>query len=89
MYKAGNIGDGTNVQVLRGTETFSLYRIDTAIARVDIFKAVASEGIEELNTGAIVSDHNAPVYNLNGIQVNPNSLRQGIYIKQGKKFIVR
>lgn len=89
MYKASNIGDGTNVQVLRGTETFSLYRIDTAIARVDIFKAVASEGIQELNTGAIVSDHNAPIYNLNGIQVNPNSLRQGIYIKQGKKFIVR
>ena len=40
MYKADNIGDGTNVQVLRGNETFSLYRIDTAIARIDIFKSV-------------------------------------------------
>ena len=88
MYKAGNIGDGTNVQVLRGTETFSLYRIDTAIARVDVFKATG-DGIEELNTGAIVSDHNAPIYNLNGIQVNSNNLQRGIYIKQGKKFIVR
>ena len=40
MYKAENLGDGTNVQVKRGNETFSLYRIDTAIARIDIFKAV-------------------------------------------------
>ena len=88
MYKAGNIGDGTNVQVLRGTETFSLYRIDTAIARVDVFKATG-EGIEEVNTGAIVSDHNAPVYNLNGVQMNSNNLPKGVYVKQGKKFIVR
>ena len=88
MYKAGNIGDGTNVQVLRGTETFSLYRIDTAIARVDVFNATG-EGIEEVNTGAIVSDHNAPVYNLNGVQMNSNNLPKGVYVKQGKKFIVR
>ena len=88
MYKAGNIGDGTNVQVLRGTETFSLYRIDTAIARVDVFKATG-DGIKEVNTGAIVSDHNAPVYNLNGVRMNSNNLPKGVYVKQGKKFIVR
>ena len=88
MYKAGNIGDGTNVQVLRGTETYSLYRIDTAIARIDIFKATG-DGIEEVNTGAVVSDHNAPIYNLNGVQVNSNNLTKGVYVKQGKKFIVR
>lgn len=88
MYKEGNIGDGSNVQVIRGNETFSLYRIDTAIARVDIFKAVAGEGIEEM-TNQIVSDHNAPIYNLNGVQVNPNNLTKGVYVKQGKKFIVR
>ena len=88
MYKEGNIGDGSNVQVIRGNETFSLYRIDTAIARVDIFKAVAGEGIEEMSN-QIVSDHNAPIYNLNGVQVNPNNLTKGVYVKQGKKFIVR
>lgn len=90
LYKAENLGDGTNVQVLRGTETFSLYRIDTAIARIDIFKAVGGEtGIETLPYNQVVSDHNAPVYNLNGVQVNPNALTKGIYIKQGKKFIVK
>lgn len=88
QYKAMNLGDGTNVQVLKGTETFSLYRIDTAIARIDVFKAQANEGVYEI-TDAIVSDHNAPIYNLNGMQVNANQLQRGIYIKQGKKFIVK
>ena len=90
LYKAENLGDGTNVQVKRGAETFSLYRIDTAIARIDIFKAVADPtGIETLHYNKVVSDHNAPIYNLNGVQVNPNALQKGIYIKQGKKFIVK
>ena len=75
--------------MLKGTELFNLYRIDTAIARIDVFKAVAGDGIEEINNGMMVSDHNAPVYNLNGVQVNANSLQRGIYIKQGKKFVVR
>ena len=88
LYKAENLGDGTNVQVLRGTDTFSLYRIDTAIARVDVFKAVGVDGIEEI-ASEIVSDPNAPVYNLNGVRVNGNTLQKGIYVKQGKKFIVR
>ena len=89
QYKAMNLGDGSNVQVLKGTETFSLYRIDTAIARIDVFKAIIDpNGIYEM-TDAVVSDHNAPIYNLNGIQVNANKLQRGIYIKQGKKFIVR
>ena len=87
MYKAENLGDGTNVQVLRGTETFSLYRIDTAIARIDIFKSKGGSGIETLPYNEVISDHNAPIYNLNGVQVK--TLKKGIYIKQGKKFVVK
>ena len=89
-YKAENLGDGTNVQVLRGTDTFSLFRIDTAIARIDIFKAQnVSEGIQEIRNAeqVTISDHNAPIYNLNGIQVK--NLKKGLYIKQGKKFVVQ
>ena len=89
LYKAENLGDGSNVQVLRGTETFSLYRIDTAIARVEVYKSVNGTGIEEINSAAVVSDHNAPIFNLNGVQVSPAALKKGIYVKQGKKFIVR
>ncbi len=87
MYKAENLGDGSNVQVLRGTETFSLYRIDTAIARIDIFKSKGGSGIETLPYNEVISDHNAPIYNLNGVQVK--TLKKGIYIKQGKKFVVK
>jgi hypothetical protein len=86
MYKAENLGDGTNVQVKRGTETFSLYRIDTAIARIEIYKSTGETGIKDV-TGVVVSDHNAPIYNLNGVQVK--TLKKGIYIKQGKKFVVK
>lgn len=87
MYKAENLGDGTNVQVKRGTETFSLYRIDTAIARIDVFKSKGGSGIETLPYNEVISDHNAPIYNLNGVQVK--TLKKGIYIKQGKKFVVK
>jgi hypothetical protein len=89
MYKAENLGDGTNVQVKRGTETFSLYRIDTAIARIDVFKAQGTSGIQTLPYNQIVSDSNAPIYNLNGVMMDANSLQKGIYIKQGKKFVVK
>ena len=98
-YKAMNLGDGldarnltptdTDVRIIRGTETFDLYRIDTALARIDIFKAKNASGIETLPYNQIVSDHNAPIYNLNGVQVNPNALTKGIYIKQGHKFVVK
>lgn len=87
MYKAENLGDGSNVQVLRGTDTYSLYRIDTAIARIDIFKSTGESGIKDI-TGAVVSDQNAPIYNLNGVRVD-GALKKGIYIKQGKKFIIK
>lgn len=87
LYKAENLGDGSNVQVKRGTETISLYRIDTAIARIDIFKSKGGSGIETLPYNEVISDHNAPIYNLNGVQVK--TLKKGIYIKQGKKFVVK
>ena len=89
LYKAENLGDGTNVQVLRGTETLSLYRIDTAIARIDVFKAQGQSGIQTLPYNQIVSDYNAPIYNLNGVQMNAKSLKKGVYVKQGKKFVVK
>ena len=86
QYKAMHLGD--LVEIYTGLQTFQLYRVDTALNYIRILKG-DSEGIEEINTGAIVSDHNAPIYNLNGIQVNPKTLQRGVYIKQGKKFIVR
>jgi hypothetical protein len=99
QYKALNLGDGlnplnltpaqANVSVLRGTDTFELYRIDTAISAIEIYKSAGADGIKALPYNQIVSDHNAPIYNLNGVQVNPNTLKKGVYVKQGQKFIIR
>ena len=73
----------------KGTETFTLYRVDTALNRVLVLSPKNGTGIDNLNYNKVVSDHNAPVYNLNGVQVNPNALTKGIYVKQGKKFVVK
>ena len=105
MYKDSNIGvamaangnqtvNGTATKagqslVLKGTDIFGLYRIDTAIARIEIYKSTNTEGIVELPYNKIVSDHNAPIFNLNGVQVDAKNLKKGIYVKQGKKFVVR
>ncbi len=83
----GNAAKDGQALVLKGTDIFGLYRIDTAISRIDIFKSKNPSGIETLPYNQVVSDHNAPIYNLNGVQVT--TLKKGIYIKQGKKFIVR
>ena len=81
---------GGYAEVYTGLQTFQLYRIDTAISRVTVLTPKGgSTGIETINYNKIVSDHNAPIYNLNGVQMNPNALQKGIYIKQGKKFVVK
>ena len=79
---------GATKEVYTGLQTFQLYRIDTAISRVTVLTPKNGTGIEEIGN-KVVSDHNAPVYNLNGVQMNANSLKKGLYIKQGKKFVVQ
>ena len=88
-YKAMHLGGSSSV--VKGTETFTLYRVQDALSRVLVLTPkVTDTGIETVNNyGKVVSDHNAPIYNMNGVQMNPNALTKGIYIKQGKKFIVR
>ena len=86
-YKASHIGGV--LSTVKGTETFQLYRIDTALSRILVLSAKNGTGIDNMNYNKVVSDANAPVYNLNGVQVNPNALTKGIYVKQGKKFVVK
>jgi hypothetical protein len=77
-------------EVYPGTSTFLLYRVDTSLARVLILREKSKiTGIVELPYNKIVSDHNAPIYNLNGVQVDAKNLKKGVYVKQGKKFVVR
>ena len=85
-YNAENWAPASGLSVIKGNETFTLYRIDTALARVRTFVSTGESGIQEVGK-AVVSDHNAPVYNLNGERVSV--LKKGVYVKQGKKFIVK
>lgn len=80
---------GGYAEVYTGLQTFQLYRIDTAISRVTVLTPKNATGIETINYNKVVSDQNAPIYNLNGVQVDSKNLTKGIYIKQGKKFVVR
>ena len=87
QYLASNLGDNKEI-ISSGLETFQLYRVQDAITRVQVLSPGTS-GIKDIVAGQVVSDHNAPIYNLNGVQVNAKSLKPGVYVKQGKKFIVR
>ena len=89
QYNAENWAPESGLSVIKGTETFQLFRIDTALARVRTFVLQGESGIQVLPYNEVVSDHNAPIFNLNGVQMNAKSLKKGVYVKQGKKFIVR
>lgn len=87
-YKKMHLGGSSST--CKGTETFSLNRVDAALNRVLVLSPSTS-GIDEIFSAdqKVISDHNAPIYNLNGVQVNAKNLKSGVYVKQGKKFIVR
>ena len=37
----------------------------------------------------VIENENAPIYNLNGVRMNADNLPKGIYIKNGKKFVIK
>lgn len=66
-----------------------LYRFDTAIHSARIFaykgfKPATGIAIQEVNEAR----QNAPIYNINGVRVQ-NANQKGIYIQNGKKFVVK
>lgn len=70
--------------------TYTLYRFDTAIhsARVFTYKGFnPGTGIEAITT-VKEANQNAPIYTIGGVQVKDAS-QKGIYIQNGKKFVVK
>ena len=66
---------------------YSKYKISNAAKGITI-KVLDDEettGIDELRTAS----SNSSVYDINGRKVNENSLKPGMYIKNGRKFVVR
>ena len=64
----------------------SINRVSDAIGRIDIYSAVGASGISTVNNKVYTAS--APVYNLNGVRIS-GALKKGVYIKQGKKFVVK
>lgn len=76
------------ISVVSGTTEISLYRISDVIARLQVFSPVGeTNGIANVNA-ADKTNADAPIYNLSGMRVNKNNLQKGIYIQNGKKFVV-
>ena len=65
---------------------YSKYSVKNAAKAITI-KVLDEEttGIAELQT----ANSNSSVYDINGRKVNENSLKPGIYVKNGKKFVVK
>lgn len=81
-------GIGTYSEVYKGTDTFELYRIDTAISRVNILVPDGEQAIEAITEDAEQAAAKAPIFNLRGEKVN-NLTTPGFYIQNGKVFVVK
>ena len=66
------------------------YNVSNAAKSITI--NVIGDEEEEMTTGVHqlqITNDELPVYDLNGRKVNENSLKPGLYIKNGKKFVVK
>lgn len=92
-YDRYDKGPGRHITDIVKTDAtdYTLYRFDTAIhsARVFTYKGfVPTTGIEAVKTVAPAVSADAPIYNLSGVRV-ANASQKGIYIQNGKKFVVK
>jgi len=92
-YDRYDKGKGRHTTDIRKTDdtSYTLYRFDTAIhsARIFTYKGFTPKdptAIQTIATEKVAED--APVYNLNGVRVEA-PVQKGIYIKGGKKFVVK
>lgn len=70
--------------------TFTLYRIQTALAGIEIYAAKnGGTGIQGITSDKVaVEDANAPYYTISGMKV-AKPTQKGIYIHNGKKIIIK
>ena len=80
-------GIGTYTEVYKANEEFQLYRIDTAISLVEVLSPLSdTNSISPVVNKA--DDAEAPFYTISGVKVKKPTA-PGIYIQNGKKFIVK
>lgn len=91
-YYAAFLGDGNKIYKA-GTGMTKGFRAYFAIpngAAASALRVVIDGTATSIkNIDSEVVESNAPVYNLQGQRVNGNNLTPGIYVKAGKKFVVK
>lgn len=80
IYKAGT---GTT----KGFRAYFAIPNDAAASALRVVIDGTATSIKNIDSEVVES--NAPVYNLQGQRVNGNNLTPGIYVKAGKKFVVK
>lgn len=79
----------TNLGYYLGSDYASDAEIWAAAHRADQAVRDMTDGIQHVEGMPQSLRNTASVYNLNGVRVNPSTLQKGVYIKQGKKFVVK
>ena len=85
------ISNGSNLKPYRwymkvDSHEYSTFDVNGAKAiTLKVLDDEETTGVNELR----VTNEESPIYDLNGRKVSENNLKPGIYVKKGKKFIVR
>ena len=82
IYKTNGSGNKTN-----GFRAY--FAIPNGAAASALRVVIDGTATSIKNIDSEVVESNAPVYNLQGLRVNGNNLTPGIYVKAGKKFVVK
>ena len=85
------ISNGSNLKPYRwymkvDSHEYSTFDVNGAKAiTLKVLDDEETTGVNELR----VTNEESPIYDLNGRKVSENNLKPGIYVKKGKKFVVR
>lgn len=82
IYKANGSGNKT-----KGFRAYFAIPGSAAASALRVVIDGTATSIKNIDSEVVES--NAPVYNLQGLRVNGNNLTPGIYVKAGKKFVVK
>lgn len=91
-YYAAFLGDGNKIYkagtgMTKGFRAYFAIPKDAAASALRVVIDGTATSIKNIDSEEVES--NAPVYNLQGQRVNGNNLTPGIYVKAGKKFVVK
>lgn len=89
--KSGNVGfywGATGGAAFEMTKPSTAYLTVPVTTKVQGFVLNLEEG-ETTGIATVVTNEDAPIYNLQGIRMNGKNLPKGIYIQGGKKFMVK